>query len=322
MRADRLIAILMLLQTEGRITAKELARRLEVSERTIYRDIDALSASGVPVYADSGAGGGFSLPPDYRTKVDGLTAPEIHALFLHIADRPFQQLGMSQPLRSAMLKLLNSLSSQHRQNAEWIRNRVYLDTDTWRPHKENAAYIQEAQQAIWEQRQAVMTYSNRTGEQYVMTVKPYGLVAKAGIWFLVGGAGEQTQAFRLSRIRSFQLTEERFSRPEGFDLQSFWQEWVAHLESKRFRYPVVLDVAREALPLLSQVFGEAVRQQAEQQESPARPGWRRLSLSFESKEAARSLILALGLQAEAIEPAELRHSIRDHAANVLQCYSR
>ncbi|NGQ94098.1 YafY family transcriptional regulator [Brevibacillus sp. SYP-B805] len=321
MRADRLISILMILQTEGRITARELARRLEVSERTIYRDIDALSASGIPIYADAGVGGGFSLPPDYRTKLDGLTTPEIHALFLHLTDQPFPQLGIGQSLRTAMLKLLNALPHQHRQDVEWIRNRVYLDTGAWGPHKEQAAFIQEAQQAIWEEKQAVMTYTTRRGREMVQTIKPYGLVAKAGIWFLVGEAGNRPQAFRLSRIRSFRIMKERFRRPAAFDLPSFWQEWVARMESQRVRYPVVLEIAREGLPLLSQVMGEAVRQQAEQQQTSLRPGWMRVSLSFESEEVARCLILALGLQAEVIQPTELRQRIRDQAAEVMRLYS-
>lgn len=321
MRADRLITILMYLQTEGRMTAAELARRLEVSERTIYRDMDALSASGVPIYADSGAGGGFSLPPDYRTKVDGLTAQEIHALFLNMSNRAFQQLGIGQSLRSALLKLLNALPGPNRQNADWIQNRVYLDTDAWYRFKEHVPYIQAAQQAIWEEKEVVMTYATQTDGEILMRLKPYGLVAKAGIWFIVGEAESQTQAYRLSRIRSFQILEDRFSRPEQFDLQSFWHGWVARFESERTRYSVVLEISQEGLPLLSQAIGEAAKQQAELQKSMVRSGWRRLTLSFANKEEALSRILALGLHAKVIQPMELRQSIRKHAADLLQFYS-
>jgi predicted DNA-binding transcriptional regulator YafY len=232
-RADRLISILMLLQMEKRMTAADLAQRLEVSERTIYRDMDALSLSGVPVYADSGVGGGFALPADYRTTIDGLTTPEIHAIFLHLAGGPSEQLGITQLLRSALLKLLQALPDQSRQDAAWIQQRIHLDSESWQQDENNAAFLQAAQHAIWEQHPAIITYTNRASEDMLMELKPYGLVAKAGIWFLIGEVDTQVQAFRLSRIRSFQEKKEQFTRPAGFDLQTFWREWVIRYEAGR-----------------------------------------------------------------------------------------
>ncbi|UUZ80996.1 YafY family transcriptional regulator [Paenibacillus sp. P26] len=319
MRADRLISILMYLQQEGRMTAAELARRLEVSERTIYRDMDALSASGVPVYSDAGVGGGFSLPSEYRTRIDGLTTPEIHALFLQIADRPLRRLGIGSSLRTALLKPLNGLPDQSRPAAGWIQNRVYLDTDTWHPQREKVEFIGKVQLAVWEEKQAAMSYIDRTGKELELEIKPYGLVAKAGIWFLVAGTGEYTEAYRLSRIRSFEILEERFLRPEGFDLKAFWGDWLIRYEAKQMRYSVILEVAEEGLPFLAQIMGESVRQKAE--DDLARPGWTRLTLSFENEEIAHDRLLALGLQAKVIEPPELRESIHDYASKVVEWYS-
>lgn len=227
MRADRLISILMLLQTEGRLTAKELARRLEVSERTIYRDMDALSTAGVPLYADPGNGGGFALPPEYRTKADGLTTSEVQALFVHSADQ-LNELGIGASLRSGLLKLLNALPSCHRVDAEWIRNRVHLDSDAWTPQNTQSGYLQMAQQAVWEQRRMELSYTSRGGVRVDTLIEPLGLVAKAGIWFLVGASAEEgwIGSFRIMRIELLRLTDHYFDRPENFDLARYWQTWV------------------------------------------------------------------------------------------------
>ncbi|MBW7457201.1 WYL domain-containing protein, partial [Paenibacillus sepulcri] len=261
------------------------------------------------------------LPADYQTRIDGLTTPEIHALFLSVMDTPLRQLGIGESLRSALLKLLNALPNQNRQDAEWIRNRIYLDTDLWHPRKDNAAFIRSAQLAIWEEKQAVVSYTTRAGNEITRTIKPYGLVAKSGIWFIIGGAGDKTQAYRLSRIRSFQMTDEPFSRPEGFDLQVSWQEWVARFESREASYPVVVEVAEAAIPFLSREVGVDVLQQGGQSHSSIRSGWKRFTLSFENETAARGRMFALGLQVEVIHPAELRQSLRDHAAEILRIYS-
>jgi Predicted transcriptional regulator len=232
MRADRLISILMLLQLEGKKTAAELARRLEVSERTIYRDMDALSLSGVPVYADSGAGGGFALPPNYKSPMDGLTTPEIQALFLYAAEGSMDQLGIGAALRSALLKLMQALPVQSREDAAWIQQRIHFDPDSWQQGEKALPYFAAAQEAIWQQCTVEISYRSREGTEMNLTVKPYGLVAKAGIWFLISEGASGIHAYRLSRIQALSVTEERFERPEHFDLQAFWKLWVLHYEAR------------------------------------------------------------------------------------------
>jgi predicted DNA-binding transcriptional regulator YafY len=232
MRADRLISILMLLQLDGKKTAAELAQQLEVSERTIYRDMDALSLSGVPIYADSGAGGGYALPPNYKSQLDGLTTPEIQALFLYAAEGSMDQLGIGSALRSALLKLMQALPAKSREDAAWIQQRVHFDPDSWQQGEKTIPYFAAAQQAIWEQRIVQICYRSRNDEELSSAVKPYGLVAKAGIWFLVGEGQSSIQAYRLSRIQSLTIADEQFERPEGFDLQQFWKQWIIRYEAR------------------------------------------------------------------------------------------
>jgi predicted DNA-binding transcriptional regulator YafY len=233
MRADRLISIIMHLQNRGRMTAKELAQCLEVSERTIYRDMDALSNAGVPVYSDGGHGGGFSLPKEYRTKVDGLTTAEIHALFLQLNGQPAQHLGIGQPYQSAMMKLMNGLSEQHRKDADWIRQRVHLDMDSWSQEPELGGLLDMVQQSVHDQRQAILSYTNRNHESVEGMVQPYGLVLKGGMWFLVGFAWDQIRTFRVSRIHSYTMTDQQFERPADFQLEAYWREWTSKVLARR-----------------------------------------------------------------------------------------
>jgi predicted DNA-binding transcriptional regulator YafY len=316
MRADRLISIMMHLQSKGRMTARELAQLLEVSERTIYRDIDALSAAGVPIYADAGHSGGFTLPRDYRTQVDGLTTPEIHALFLQMNEQPFKQLGIGQSLNSALLKIFNALTERHRVDAEWIQQRVFLDRDSWHQEREQVAFMQAVQQSVWEQRQAVIVYTDRTDRKAEGTLDPYGLVLKAGMWFVVGKAWGDIRAFRVARIESFRLTDRSFERPPQFRLEPFWRQWMQDYEKRRFRYRTTVEIAAEALPRISAMNGMI----AETQPVLGKPRWKRARLYFENKSAALSTILAQGDLALVIAPEELRDGVREHAVRLLTYY--
>lgn len=220
MRADRLISILLLLQLRSSMTAKELAEELEVSERTIYRDMDALGSAGVPIQAESGLGGGFSLPPDYRTKADGLNKSDIQALFLLMNEQPFKQLGFGASLKSALLKIRSALPDRLQADAEWIQNRILIDMDGWSRYREQERFLRQSQQAVWEQHAVVIRYTDRTRKRRELEVEPYGLVLKAGFWFLAGRIADgEIVAFRLSRIDSMRLTERGFDRAEAFRLE-------------------------------------------------------------------------------------------------------
>ncbi len=202
MRADRLLSILLLLQTRGRITAGRLAEMLEVSERTIYRDLDALSAAGIPVYAERGPGGGCALTDGYRTNLTGLTETEIRTLFVPGVHGPLADLGLGRVLEDALLKLMAALPSVHRHDAQRVRQRLLLDAAGWFRGEEPVPYLHTVQEAIWQDRALMLTYRRPDGVNTERLVDPYGLVAKASIWYLVAldRAAAEMRVFRVSRI--------------------------------------------------------------------------------------------------------------------------
>ncbi|TCM97037.1 WYL domain-containing protein [Paenibacillus sp. BK033] len=188
--------------------------------------------SGIPVYADPGAGGGFSLPPNYKSPIGGLTTPEIQALFLYAAEGSLDQLGIGSALRSALLKLMQALPEQSRKDAYWIQQRIHIDPDSWQQEEKALPHFAAVQDSIMKLCEVQISYRNRAGLEKSLIVKPYGLVAKAGIWFLVGEGDQGAQAYRLSRIQDVKVTEGKFERPESFDLQAFWKEWVIRYEAR------------------------------------------------------------------------------------------
>ena len=185
MRADRLLSILMILQARGRVTAQQLAEELEVSVRTVYRDMDALSAAGVPVYAERGPGGGCSLLDSYRTTLTGLTRDEVRALFMLSIPAPLAELGVGQELKAALLKLSAALPASRRYDEAHVRQRIHLDSVGWSETVEPVPHLRTVQQAVWEDRKLQLTYRLPFEAQAEWLVEPYGLVAKAGTWYLV-----------------------------------------------------------------------------------------------------------------------------------------
>ncbi|WP_156900258.1 helix-turn-helix transcriptional regulator [Alicyclobacillus contaminans] len=230
MRADRLLAILMYLRTEGKLTARELARRVEVSERTIYRDIDALSAVGIPIVADAGAGGGFQLAEGFESTVEALTRSmsdaELESLFMNLSSRGLRDLAGELPLRTIFLKLLHTLPPDKQTKARWIQNSIHLDPTPWHAESGSPEFIRMAKQAIATQCVVEFVYESAQGVTSSWRVQPYGLVSKAGLWFLVATDGQNMRAFRIARMRDFRLTTESFVRSSAFNLQAFWSEWV------------------------------------------------------------------------------------------------
>lgn len=313
MRADRLISIILRLQNKPLMTARELAKELEVSERTIYRDIDALSAAGVPIRADAGLGGGFSLPPDYRTKADGLNKADIQALFLLMNEQPFKQLGIGSSLKSALLKIFNALPQRLQEDAEWIQNRLLVDMEGWSRYREQETWLQLAQQAVWEQQSVRVEYTDRRGHNGELGAEPYGLVLKAGIWFLIGGCDDgEVRAFRLSRIKTMRLEDRRFERPEGLRLEALWREWVDRYDRKRYAYETVLDADERGLDGIVRHGGWI---QAEKSEDNGRRSHSagQTRVFFENERAALSAVLAQAGGVAVVSPPELRRRLYEQA---------
>lgn len=321
MRADRLLSLLLLLQARGRMTAPELARELEVSERTIYRDIDALCAAGVPVYGEAGPRGGYALVDSYRTQLTGLTRAEARALFMLGIPEPLADLGVGQDLRSALRKLDAALPASQSQDRDRVRQRFYLDASGWERGQESAPSLQAIQQAVAQDRRLLITYRLPAGGAAELLVDPYGLVAKAGVWYVVYARRGGVQARRVAALLDAQLSDERFERPDGFDLERFWQRWCAEHEQRRTLYRATVRVAPSFRPALPWHFGERVRQQVAQA-APDAEGWLTLELAFESFEAARASILACGRGVEVLEPQALRRSVLDYAEQIIARYAQ
>jgi len=319
MRADRLLAILLLLQTRGRSTAAALAERLEVSQRTIYRDLDALSAAGVPVYAERGAHGGCILRPGYRTDLTGLNAEEVAALFAGTAGRQLDPLGVS--LKSALAKLEAALPSERRDDAERVRQRILVDALPWFEPQPPAAHLDVLRRAVMEQRALRLSYRRPDARATARTVHPLGLVVKGGIWYLVAQSEGALRVYRCSRLRRVALTRARFERPARFELASFWSRWSADFVRGIPEYRFTLAVPRRARPILLRAFGERMRAALEK----ARPGGRDRHLvefSLDTFADACGALLGLGTSVEVVAPVELRQAIAAEAAKVVAMYRR
>lgn len=330
MRADRLLALLMLLQARGPITAARLAEELEVTERTIYRDVQALSTSGVPVYAERGPGGGISLVDSYRTTLTGLKSDEVRALFMLSIPAPLDQLGVGSELRAALLKLSAALPAARRSDETLVRQRIHLDWTPWAQGPAPGAaqdsaslpHLPTIQQALWASRKLALRYRSPTVpwiEPLDVVVDPYGLVAKAGEWHLVCARQGSLRAIPVAQVLSAQLLEQTFARRADFDLPAFWSTFCQDVQARRTVFPVTLRLAPQILPELRYYFG-SLADEHWQAAAPDASGWRTLTLPFRSLESARRHILAYGGAVEVLTPPALRLSLQDYAQQILNIY--
>jgi predicted DNA-binding transcriptional regulator YafY len=320
MRADRLLSLLMLLQTRGQMTARELSIELEVSERTIYRDIVALSAAGIPVYGEPGREGGYTLLEGYRTSLTGLTEGEIRALFMLSIPAPLVELGLSHDLSAALLKLSAALPAFKSENEKQIRKRFYLDSTWWHQGEMPVPHLQTIYQAVWQNHKLNITYRLVPAVEIAQNVAPYGLVAKAGVWYLVYERKGNLHTQRVSNLLDARMLEETFERPESFYLDAFWKAWCVKQENRQRLYPVKVQVAPELVPFMSMVFGKTFHQQIQYETQAGDEKWTLLVLHFESLEAARDRLLTFGGSIEVLEPRALRLSMHDFAEQIAVRY--
>lgn len=314
MRADRLISILLILQNRGRMTSKELAERLEVSERTIHRDMDALSMAGVPVYAERGSGGGWSLAEGYRTNLTGLKAEEIKSLLLAAPTSVLQDLGLGANFEDAFQKLIASTPDPLRKDAQYVRERIHIDGAGWHQSGESVPYLPTVQEAIWQERKLSISY-RREDAVVKRIVLPLGLVAKRSIWYLVAQAEGELRTYRISRLEDAKVSPETFQRPADFDLADYWETSMAQFKSTLPRYPARIRAAAEILPRLRQErFLQIKTTQPEQN------GWVVAEVQFETLDSACEIALGYGAQIQVLEPEELQTQIRQTAAAILALY--
>jgi predicted DNA-binding transcriptional regulator YafY len=319
MRADRLLSILLLLQTHRRLTGRDLAHRLEVSERTIHRDMEALGMAGVPVLAERGTGGGWSLLEGYRTNLTGLSSAEVQALLLARPTRLLADLGLRQAAEAALLKLLAALPAVSRSNAEYARQRLHVDGAGWHEAQEQVPYLLPIQEAIWQERKLRLTYQRGDGEQVERLVDPLGLVAKGGIWYLVAAVEGALRSYRVSRVQSAQMTDEPFARPSDFDLAAYWAQSMVDFKANLPRYPATL---RADAAIVSTMRHADRYARVEYVSPPESDGWVTLSMLFEEEHTAREDILRFGPQVEVVEPASLREQVIQAAKGIVTLYEQ
>jgi predicted DNA-binding transcriptional regulator YafY len=309
MRADRLLSALLLLQAHGRMTGRALAKRLEVSVRTVHRDMEALSASGVPVYALRGASGGWQLDDDWRTRVPGLDEAELRALLM-AQPRVLGDPRLARAAERALDKLMAALPASLRDQAASIRQRLHVDTTGWGGAPENLAMLPIVQDAVARDRKLAIRYVRADRERIERTLDPLGLVAKGGSWYLVAHSSEGFRTYRVSRIEEARLIDRPSHRPADFDLATYWKTSTDELRQGRRRYETTLSVEPKAagklkwwctITPLSGVKG-------------AEPGWVTLRVPFEDEDQACFVVLGLGSRVEVVEPASLRTRVEAEVA--------
>lgn len=320
MRADRLLSILLLLQGRGRMNARQLAKELEVSERTIYRDITALSTAGVPVYSEKGAGGGFVLVESYRMRLTGLTQDEVRALFMLELPAPLADLGLIPALKTALLKLSAALPQAQRLDESRVRQRIHLETASEAGDPAALPHLQTIYQAVWQDQCLLLSEKTWFAEIRQRLVEPLALVAQAGTWNLVYQFQGQRYVRRLSEVLDVQISSDTFTRPPDFDLQEFWRAWLRDVTRLRTPFKAVLRVSLGLHGELSRQFGSQFQAQLLKASPPDERGWLTIELTFESFEDARQRILGFGGAGEVLEPLPLRVSILDYAEQILHLY--
>ena len=314
MRADRLIALIMLLQTRGRMTARALADALEVSPRTIFRDVEALSAAGIPVYAERGPEGGICLVENYRTDLTGLSGEEAGALMLLDAPGPLDGLEIGRSLRSALLKLRAAM--RNRPIVAELSTHILLDGEGWTARPAGAGLLDRLYRSLAAGRKVRLGYRLWSGLPVDLPVSPLGLVNRAGEWHLVYAVqGGRVASRAVSAVETVEALDEAAERPPGFDLRSGWETLCVRAAAAEERFCARARVDPALLPVLRSRLGARLREGGALEdgrvEIEARFGW---------LEQARAFFLAFGAAAEVTAPAELRWAVRDLAARLVERY--
>jgi predicted DNA-binding transcriptional regulator YafY len=313
MRADRLVAVLLVLQSRGRVTAAELADELEISERTARRDLEALAMAGIPVYSQPGRGGGWSLLGGARTDLSGLTAAEARTLFLVAGPSA----SATPQVKAALRKLVRALPEPFRAEAEAAAAAVVLDPTHWdRTPPTPPAHLDVLQQAVVEGVQVRLRYAGRDRPESERIVHPLGLVSKASVWYLIAGTDAGQRTFRVSRVRSAVPTGEPVDRPEGFDLAETWRSVVDSLDERRTGFRATVRTSADGLPWLRAAFGKRLSETG----APAADGEVRVEVRSWSVHALAGELAGFGGHVEVLEPAEARDELARIGAELGRLY--
>ncbi len=312
--------VLLLLQTRSRMTAAELAGELEVSVRTIYRDVEALAEAGVPIYAERGPHGGVRLVDGYRTRLTGLTPDEAEAVFLSGLPGPAAELGLGTVVAAARLKVMAALPPDLRTRANRVSERFHLDAPGWFQQSEELPYLETLAGAVWESFLVLITY--RRGERAGVVerlVEPLGLVLKGGVWYLVARTGESMRTYRVSRVLDVRVQPERFERPAGFDLAEHWTRSTLAYERDRERVWVTIRVGKEHSGRIEETIDDKFLADAEWLTEPD-SAHIRVRIGFDWTDEAVTAAMRLGSDAEVVEPEWVRTTVVSSAEAVLDRY--
>ncbi|MEV7790365.1 YafY family protein [Streptomyces sp. NPDC087512] len=314
MRAARLIKMVLLLQSRPSMTAAELAEELEVSERTVTRDAQALSEAGVPVYAERGRAGGYRLIGGYRTRLTGLARSEAEALFLSGVPGALREMGLEDAASAARLKVSAALLPSLRDASRTAAQRFHLDAPSWFREPETPALLPAVADAVWDDRRLTARY-RRSRDEVVRELEPYGLVLKAGTWYLCARVpdGGSFRVYRIDRFAAVEAGEERFVRDGEFDLPAFWAERAEQFARSLLRSEVVVRLSPRGVRALPHaVDAPAAREALAAAGPPDAEGWVTVRVPVESEEVAHAQLRGLGPEAEVLAPASLRaHFARD-----------
>lgn len=319
MRASRLLSIMMLLQARGRMSSESLAEELEVSVRTIYRDIDQLSAAGVPVYADIGRNGGFALLDGWRTRLTGLTAPEARALFLSGLPGPAGDLGLGDEVAAAELKLLAALPADWQNEATRMSSRFHLDPKGWFSAGPRPEFLKAVAEAVWSERRIVIRYDSWT-QISERTVDPLGLVLKGGIWYLVGQRENGFRTYRLSQVLALTPLEEHFQRPVDFDLPKHWRESTSSFEREIYVATARVRATRIGMSRLKDISQRCKDEIEAQAPVVDAGGWAEFDLPIEEEVWATREMTRAGPEVEVLAPDSLRQRMSEVARQYAKLY--
>jgi predicted DNA-binding transcriptional regulator YafY len=304
-KSERLLSALLLLQAHGRMTGRAIAKRLEVSMRTVHRDMDALSAAGVPVYALRGAQGGWRLDEGWRTEVPGLDEAELRALLMS-QPRVMGDVRLAAAAESALGKLMASLPAAMRVRAASIRQRLHVDTTGWRGTGEDLAMLPAVQDAVARDRKLAIRYQKADGELVERTVDPLGLVAKGTTWYLFARTSQGMRTFRISRIAEAKLLDEGFDRPANFDLATAWRASTQEFQEGRSAYDATLRVQPRAAEWIK-IWQWATVLHTER-------SWVTIRVKFHHEDEACFVALGLGRRVQVLSPPELKERVRAEIA--------
>lgn len=315
MRGDRLMKIVLLLQSRGRMSTRELAEELEVTARTVSRDLEALGQAGIPIVAYRGRFGGWSLMEGYRSGLTGMTPDETAALLLRASSGPLDDVGLGGHYETALRKLRAAYSEPERRTAEFVRQRLLIDESEWDGSRGGVpAALSVCQEAVWAGKRLRFEYAKESGGQRrARIVEPLGLVVKQGNWYLAAQDGETVKTFRVSKMEGAQASDDFFRYPESFDLSVYWAEFVRTFPAKLPRYDTELSADEEALRALREERFAHIRRCKKISESEYA-----VRADLETPEFALRFLLGLGMSVRVLEPAELAAAIAEEARRVAE----